>query len=57
MTSPDEHNVKSAEADAALAEADAYDEAADEAAAEGRHDSAEMFRGLAADKRIEAERG
>lgn len=38
-------------------EADAYDEAGDKAAAEGQHNSAELFYTMAADERIEAERG
>lgn len=36
-------------------EADAYSQAGDEAAKQGRHDSAEMFYDMAAGERIEAE--
>lgn len=37
-------------------EADAYDKAGDEAATRGQHNSAEMFYGMAAGERVEADR-
>lgn len=37
-------------------EADAYDQAGDEAAKQGRHNSAEMFYDMAAGERVETER-